>query len=197
MPMWKVIPGFSAYEVSGTGRVRRRLSGGSPWGRRNGGWPPGTRLAGAVDEDGYLRYILAADDGRKKNVPAHRLVLLAFVGPPPTPKHEGAHWDGVRLNNRLKNLRWATRKENGEDKTRHGTLRGRQDGEKNRQARLTEDHIRDARASYTGTWGEIARLARKHGVHSSAMRDIIRGKRWRHLNERFAPSPENIRSAPL
>jgi hypothetical protein len=35
--------------------------------------------------------------------------------------HQAAHGDGAGLNNRLANLRWATRRENEADKIKHGT----------------------------------------------------------------------------
>jgi hypothetical protein len=51
----------------------------------------------------------------------HKLVLEAFVGPAP----DGLvcrHLNGDPADNRLENLCWGTRKENGEDASRHGTL---------------------------------------------------------------------------
>lgn len=42
----------------------------------------------------------------------HRLVLLAFVGDPPTIEHQGDHINGRRGDNRLPNLRWVTPLEN-------------------------------------------------------------------------------------
>lgn len=51
----------------------------------------------------------------------HRLILLAFAGNPPTEQHECAHWNGVRSDNRIANLRWATKTENQADRFRHGT----------------------------------------------------------------------------
>lgn len=50
----------------------------------------------------------------------HALVLTAFIGPRPTPEHEGCHWNAVRTDNRLWNLRWGTPFENAADKKRTG-----------------------------------------------------------------------------
>jgi hypothetical protein len=35
-------------------------------------------------------------------------VAEAFIGPQPSPRHQVAHYDGVRDNNHYSNLRWAT-----------------------------------------------------------------------------------------
>lgn len=51
----------------------------------------------------------------------HRAVAFAFIGPPPSDRHEIAHNDGNPLNNRVENLRWTTRSDNFADKVRHGT----------------------------------------------------------------------------
>ena len=59
--------------------------------------------------------------GRSILPTVHRLVLTTFTGSCPG-GYEGAHWNGVRTDNRLVNLRWATRKDNLADRVRHGTL---------------------------------------------------------------------------
>lgn len=50
----------------------------------------------------------------------HRLVLIAFAGPPPA-GCEVLHIDGNPGNNNRNNLRWGTRSENVRDRVRHGT----------------------------------------------------------------------------
>jgi hypothetical protein len=46
-------------------------------------------------------------------------VLLAFIGPPPSPQHQAGHHDGDRENNNVWNLSWLTPAENGKDRRRH------------------------------------------------------------------------------
>lgn len=48
----------------------------------------------------------------KKNYVFHRLVLVAFVGPPPSPTSQADHIDSDRSNNQLSNLQWLSRSEN-------------------------------------------------------------------------------------
>jgi hypothetical protein len=60
--------------------------------------------------------------GRHRRV--HHLVLETFIGPRP-PGLQCCHWDGVKTNNRLMNLRWDTPGANGQDAMRHHRERAR------------------------------------------------------------------------
>lgn len=107
MIRWRPIPGFPSYEVSEIGEVRnvRTLR----------------VLAMRPSDSGYLK-ARAYVSGRQRVLFAHRAVLLAFRGPPPTRlRRFGAHMDGNNLNNCLGNLEWKTRRANEADKRIHGT----------------------------------------------------------------------------
>ena len=122
---------------------------------------------------GYEGYYEVSDMGRVKSL--HRVVLLAFRGPPPA-GHECAHNDGTRDNNELENLRYATRVENCADKVRHGThCRGENSG----MAKLTREDVfairRDKRVSRV--------IAIDYGVASSAIRRVKNGLRWSSVQE--------------
>lgn len=115
---WKPVVGFPGYEVSNTGGVRS-------YRHANGFRAKPLVLRGIIDRDGYRRVNLSLDGGRKVKQGIHKLVALAFIGPQPSPRHNVAHNDGSRSNNRVANLRWATFEENEADKVLHGThLRG-------------------------------------------------------------------------
>lgn len=121
---------------------------------------------------GY-RYVMLGAKGPKGAV--HRFVALAFLGPPPTPKHEVAHNDGDLLNNRPDNLRWATRKENEADKVKHGTNRR----PSWRGAEHPRTHLTDADVAYIRTAGISSTvLGRQFKVHPSTICRIVRGATW-------------------
>lgn len=69
------------------------------------------------DRHGYASVQLWAN-GIGKMMQVHRLVLLAWIGHPPSSGSHTRHLDGNKRNNSLSNLRWGTPKENGEDQVR-------------------------------------------------------------------------------
>jgi hypothetical protein len=83
------------------------------------------RLRGTLDREGYRKFKLTMPDGSKLYRYAHRLCCEAFWGPPTESDLHTAHWDGNKLNNYYRNLRWATPLENGADRARHAEERRR------------------------------------------------------------------------
>lgn len=112
---WRAIPGYEGiYEVSNIGRVRS-LDRIDIRGKRC----PGRIRRLQNDPDGHRRVMLARDRVQKV-AKVYRLVLLAFVGPPPEGT-EALHRDGNPENDAVENLCWGTRSENMHDRVRHGT----------------------------------------------------------------------------
>ena len=67
---------------------------------------------GFCRQDGYA-YVNIKEKGNRRNEPLHRLVAVAFLGPPPTPLHTQInHKDGSKSNNTAANLEYATPSEN-------------------------------------------------------------------------------------
>jgi hypothetical protein len=85
----------------------------------------GTRILKQFkNTDGYPSVRLSIR-GKRIHYPVYRLVVMAYLPKRPSEKHETRHLDGNKNNNCVENLAWGTRKENAEDRERHGqTSRG-------------------------------------------------------------------------
>lgn len=154
---WRAIPGFEPYEASNLGRLRNPNTG---------------RLISTKSTcQGYPRawpYFC----GRRRCLFAHRAVLLAFVGLPP-PDCEARHLNGVRADNRLKNLCWGTRLENASDRARHGTNKI---GERNPMARATDEEVAEAVRMMRLGLLTPSQAGRRIGYAPGTMYDIRDGK---------------------
>jgi hypothetical protein len=186
---WRWVPGWEGfYEVSNYGSVRSvdRLI---TWETRLG--PRASMLTGkprspTIGTDGYLHVTLSRPGPKRENLAVHRLVALAFLGPPP-PGSEVCHNDGVRTNNKISNLRWGTRASNFADKLAHGTAGM---GPKHPMAKLSEEEaLLVLRSSDSG----IA-LAARLGVSPNTIYDIRGRRSWRHLDQGL---PGSVKSARL
>src|SRR5688572_13845909 len=100
---WKPVVGYEGrYEVSNLGRIRsvprRRV-------------PSPLDIKAFPTPKGYLKVSLTDASGKACSKSVHSLVLTTFVGPRPDGR-EAAHLDGNPANNDLRNLIWATPKQN-------------------------------------------------------------------------------------
>lgn len=124
--MWTPIKGWeNLYAISKTGKVKslgREVVYYRPdlkvWHTR---YIPGRVLKYGVSRKGYQVYVFA-DGERLCTVYAHRLMMDTFVGPKPNGL-ETRHLNGNSQDNRIKNLRYGTTKENGADRARHNKRR--------------------------------------------------------------------------
>lgn len=118
---WRPVVGHEGrYAVSSNGRVRSvGFYFRNRWGGQN--WKPGRILQELIiPPRGYRGVHLAVGDGTQVRAKVHRLVLHAFVGPPPPDKPDGLHEDDDPANNRLDNLRWGSQGENTNDSIVNG-----------------------------------------------------------------------------
>lgn len=173
---WRSCPRFPNFDVSEWGDVRRSVP------VHGGG--VGERLRGFVDGDGYRRYVLTDDAGKKNHVTDYRLVAEAFIGPAPSDRHEVAHNNGSRVCSHFSELRWATRKENHADTFVHGTTPGV--GERNPKAKLTAQDVVRIRREYRAIKNRevnrrVCDLAKEYGLHRATVCNIARGKSWSHI----------------
>lgn len=173
---YRDIPGFSGYKAGSDGSVWSSVRTVRLPGRREGfgratdaEWK---KLKPARGTNGYHGVCIRPDaTGKAKRQLVHRLVLLAFIGPP-LPRQQGLHGDGDRSNNRIDNLRWGTSEENEADKKRHGTD-NRIGG-----AKLTPAMVAEIRAK-AATSPSKKSLASEYGITRSNLWHILKGNTWK------------------
>lgn len=120
MEIWKDIKGFPDYLISDKGRVlsKKRIT------IRSNGIKLSVKrkiLKPCYDTKGYLR-VYFFKNGKKETRKVHRLVLEAFI-PNLKNKPQTNHKDGVKDNNKIENLEYATAKENVNHAVMNGLMR--------------------------------------------------------------------------
>lgn len=110
--IWKDIPGYPGYQASNLGNIKsldRYVVSTNP----KTGEKINRFFKEAIKDQCYTRgYLKVTIDNDTRSV--HRLVSLAFMGTPPTDKHQVNHKNGIKDDNRIENLEWVTQSENSQ-----------------------------------------------------------------------------------
>ncbi len=165
MTEWRDVVGMDGkYSVSDSGLIRSNVRG--------------KILKLTLNPYGYLQ-VCVKPDGRKgkaKVIKAHRAVANAFLentmGKPTV-----NHIDGVKTNNCVSNLEWATHSEQIQHAVDNG-LRIVPVGEGVYSSKLTEDQVFEI-ASRDGC--RLRDMAAEFGVCHTTISRIRTGKRWRFV----------------
>lgn len=176
------IPGYEGlYSVTEDGKVFSHL--------RNKFLALKRHQRGKVSKELNYTKVSLCKGGSVKLVAVHRLVATAYI-PNPENKPQVNHIDGIRSNNSVSNLEWATAKENIAHAIRTGLLdlskckstsrKGVNRGVKNGSSKLTEEevrHIRNIYKPYDKEFNSPA-LAKKFGVSKPAILALLgKGKK--------------------
>lgn len=159
----KNIVGFPKYEIDTLGRVWS-------WYRLKFLKPSTTY--------GY-HHVTLCYNNKKCTKRTHILVLESFIGKKPV-GYGARHLDGNKDNNKLSNLKWGTKKENGRDKMKHGTSKINK-GIKHGQHKLDEDDIRMIDILYGSGLHTQQYLGFVFKVHPSVISRIFNKKAWKHV----------------
>lgn len=171
--VWKIVPGVPTLEASSLGAVRRRLAGGSNRAQVGLLYKLTIKTTGSGVKYAFIRTFI---NGRRRSFSVHRLVCAAFHGRCPNGK-QAAHWDGNSLNNKPRNLRWATPVENTADKARHGRVI---QGEAHHLSKLRSADIPIIRKLLKQGIGQ-REIAKMYGVSQLPIFDISKGKSWKSV----------------
>lgn len=168
------VKGFEhLYDVSNFGRVR--------------GWYKPTRGESLKrelpkirklqkDKDGYNRITLYDKNIRKSYV-VSRLILLCFIGIPPTEKHQANHINNIPNDDRLCNLEWVTKSQNEMHKVIFGTSNR---GERHPRAVLNKSKVLLIR-HYFKIGMKTADISRVLNVSAGTISGVKHGTSWSWL----------------
>jgi len=140
---------------------------------RIGRWK-GTARRRAEHSTGSYFQVRATVNGQRVHALAHRLVWHHLLGPIP----EGMctnHKNGIKTDNRPKNLEVVTYSQN----TKHAFRTGlkTQWGENNPAAFVPDEHVREIRDRYATGRFTMEKLAQQFGISFQTVSDYVRGRR--------------------
>ena len=143
---------FSKYEVSSIGQIRNKNSG--------------YIFSSKSNSSGYIRNPFFNDEGNSKHISAHVIVARAFLGEPESNDLSVDHINRNRADNRVSNLRWATRKQQiaNSDKSK-SMLKG----QPVIQYTMEMEEVK--------RWFNMATAERKLGISKSSISEACKGKR--------------------
>ena len=143
-----------------------------------------------VKDDGYIATTLG--DGKQSYKYVHRLVAEAFIKNKHN-KPQVNHINGIKGDNRAENLEWVTPDENIRHAIDTGLLKYKKKekeiknsryslGEEVNGSKLTPEEVIEIRVLWELREFKQVELAEKFGVDNSTINDIIRRKRWKHID---------------
>ena len=183
---WKRIPGFAPYyRVSNKGDIKSKAHTTiGRTGRTQFCLDQNLKLR-CSDQRGHLVVNLQDNVGTICYCYVHRLVLLAFMGPP-KPGQECRHLDGNPTHNCISNLRWGTHQENMTDKKRHGTVPC---GMRHGGHKLTNKEVYTILTRVDA--GEpAAKLSKQYKVNPGVIHNICKGISWRKVYKKWVKAHE-------
>jgi len=173
--IWKEITDFENYEVSNFGNIRSLIDSHNkirefPLLRKQ-----------QKQKTGYL-YIGLSKNNKIYTKLVHRLVAKAFIENSNN-KPDINHINGIKTDNRVQNLEWATRTENQIHAYKIG-LQKIQYGEKTSQAKLNGEQVIQIKKLRKETSLTLKQIAKKLNIQNYRnLENILYGKSWNHLND--------------
>jgi hypothetical protein len=154
---WRTVKGYPDYKICEDGRIVSLI-------------PPSRQLKHNFTSGGYPQVTMYGI-GKKRVRTVHTLLLETFIGPRPSPIHQGCHKDGNNKHCYLSNLKWGLPVDNYADrKTAKGEAHG--------MARLTKASVLYIRQQLEkGVLEQV--LAEQFGVTQPHISDIKHKRRWK------------------
>lgn len=172
--VWRTIPTLEHYEASTEGRIRakaRTITLEGMWGPTERALPARI-LRPQRHTGGYTKHCLWHGGIGSQHL-THKLILWTFVGVRPAGL-EACHINGVKTDNRLRNLKWGTRSENQAHREDHGTGRVGKPNPTRHRSNEVVCLVRQLRPFLNNT-----QIARALQIPRTTVNDLVKG-RTRH-----------------
>ena len=173
---WRPVPGRPDYEASSLGRVRSL----DRWVKSEWKGQPIRRFCKGIllrptPGRRYEQVYLGKATGYRGR---HSIICLTFQGKRPSKRHQVGHINGNPHDNRARNLRWVTPKQNKADEIRHGT---RRNGSSHWHANLTEDTVIAIRKMHAESGLSMSAVGKRFGISRFHAWQVISRNSWKHL----------------
>lgn len=166
--IWKPVPNYDLYQVSSFGRVKRL--------QRN--YSARNILQGKIENVGYVTFNLSKNSIRK-TFRVHKLVSYCFFA---CNNLDVNHLNGIKIDNRVKNLECATRKRNIQHAYDNGLNKGAVNvvGTQRYNAVLNDEIVKSARQLIKAGL-KRRQVCEKLNLTVSRYKQIQSGRVWKHV----------------
>jgi hypothetical protein len=180
--IWKDIAGYEGYyQVSNLGRVKS-LDRIIPHKRHITHHLKGKICKGKIIKAGGYVVVSLGKNNQGKWIKVHQIVAKTFI-PNPENKHEIDHINAIPTDNRVENLRWATRLENANNPITKTSIAKSKIGNKCRMKlnKLDYKKVSEIRIllSKGDKRGYMSDIARKYGVTPTTVWNIKINRIWK------------------
>jgi hypothetical protein len=160
---YRVYTDGSVYSLDGfarTGNGRRRTKG--------------KKLNVFTNRRGYLSVSLSVAPGKSRLQSVHRIIATAFI-PNPRRLPQVNHKNGIKKDNRIRNLEWCTNRQNMDHAIKLGLTKK---NHHNPRQVLTPQNVRAIRLLSSP---DIKILASRFNVHKETIGNVISRKTWQSI----------------
>lgn len=165
MEQWRWVPGYEGmYEVSDAGHARSYML------EKRGRFLSRKRL----NKDGYI-HVSFRKNGKVKEFLLNRLVAELFIGSAPEGKDTVNHINGVKTDNHVINLEWASRSEQMYHAYKHKLKRPVKQKSILAFSEEEKAYIRNNYQKYKHGHS-VHYFAKQFGVHHTVIEEILAGK---------------------